>query len=454
VLLEKEVLYRYNRAYLLGSLCLSLIIPAITFTQEIPIVELGNSIITDNTIYSTSQRIVEEGATIIIETQGQTLDWITILWLIYAGVTFILLLDFIFKLTKLYGKIRKAQCIPYRQGSQLVLTRDMCTPCSFLNYIFLNQAAYAAGNIDEKVLCHELAHVRQRHSYDNILLELLTVFFWFNPMLMVYKRFIHLNHEYLADKSVLEHHQDIIQYQYLLINMTGNLEKPGIVSQFNFLFTKKRLIMMTKTTSQKKKWLKQLITLPFVLVALFLFSNKTVAYVPTVGDYPLTSVQETTQENRELSPVQEFNSIHAKGIVEKNGQKRYDQALLSPEDIDRMRTLFLSMTTEEQDKLNGVFLRRQAYEENIPPQEEMEAWKDPTQYGIWLDGKRIDNAELNNYQRTDFAHYMKSRLMANAKDYGKYVYHLSLVSKEANQKIAEDETLYFYSHRIDKVKIK
>jgi len=45
---------------------------------------------------------------------------------------------------------------------------------------------------------------------------------------------------------------------------------------------------------------------------------------------------------------------------------------------------------------------------------------------IKLDGKRIENAELNRYQPSDFSYYSVSRLERNAKNYGKHVYQLNL----------------------------
>lgn len=442
-LLEKETLFQYSRAYLLCSLLLTFIIPAITFTQKV-VVNEGYAINPDSSIYLPAllQQINRTSVTEGCITTSTPYS-VIILYLIYVCVTINLFIRFGINLIKLWLRVHKGRIIPYHQGARLVLIQNKCTPYSFLTYIFVNETEYSKGDIDEKILYHELAHVRQRHSYDNILLELITIFFWFNPVFFAYKHFIRFNHEYLADKSVLSHYEDIVQYQHLLISMTGNPGKPGIVSRFNFLFTKKRLIMMTKTTSQKRGLFRQLITPSFVLVAMILFSNKVIAYVPVETEFAVTHTSKTEQDDKKLSPVEEFNAIHAKGMITQEGVKTYDMALLTIEDINRMRTLFLSMDADEREKLNGTFERRQPHKENIPTEEDMNIWKDAAQYGIWIDGKRINNSELSNYRRTDFAAYTTSRLMENAKDYGKYTYHLELISKEANQKMAADETLYF-----------
>ncbi|MCK7460908.1 MAG: hypothetical protein MZU84_01945 [Sphingobacterium sp.] len=57
---------------------------------------------------------------------------------------------------------------------------------SFFKFVFLNKAHVPEADMD-RVLTHELAHVRQLHSFDIIFSELLTVIQWFNPFVWPYR---------------------------------------------------------------------------------------------------------------------------------------------------------------------------------------------------------------------------------------------------------------------------
>ena len=51
---------------------------------------------------------------------------------------------------------------------------------------------------------HELTHIRQKHSYDIVFIELLNILFWLSPMVYLYKKSLKNVHEYLADAAVLK----------------------------------------------------------------------------------------------------------------------------------------------------------------------------------------------------------------------------------------------------------
>ena len=65
----------------------------------------------------------------------------------------------------------------------MIFLKQQILPHSFLNYIYVNGDQYLNGEIDEKLLAHEMAHVKQKHSWDIIFIELIHMIFWFNPIL-------------------------------------------------------------------------------------------------------------------------------------------------------------------------------------------------------------------------------------------------------------------------------
>jgi hypothetical protein len=125
-------------------------------------------------------------------------------------------------------------------------------PYSFLNMVFVSKKAYEKQEIEEELFIHEFAHIKQLHSIDILFIELLQLLFWFQPLLYLYKKYILINHEFLADQEVLKETVGIPAYQRLLLQKTSVQPHTSICNHFNYLVIKKRMIMMSKTTSKRK----------------------------------------------------------------------------------------------------------------------------------------------------------------------------------------------------------
>jgi len=128
----------------------------------------------------------------------------------------------------------------------LILVEEKILPHTFLNYIFINKNDYENRKIEGELFTHELTHVRQKHTLDVLFIEILKTIFWFNPLLIFYKKAIQLNHEFLADEKVVTSYKNVPFYQSLLLEKASWNSNFYLASNLNFLVTKKRLIMMTK----------------------------------------------------------------------------------------------------------------------------------------------------------------------------------------------------------------
>ena len=137
---------------------------------------------------------------------------------------------------------------------------------------FLNRNDYLNGKIDKDLLNHELEHVRQSHSVDIIFIELIKIFYWFNPVHLLYDRAIRINHEYLADHGVIRDDYDIKSYSDKLLSFIFCKSNIPLTSGSNHSFTRKRLLMMTKTKSKTSIYgFRIAITISLILVfSLFL----------------------------------------------------------------------------------------------------------------------------------------------------------------------------------------
>lgn len=179
-------------------------------------------------------------------------------------ITSILLIRFILNIVSLIRKINESKKVDYLKTS-LVLLEENTLPYSFFRYVFVNRSDFENGKIDKDLLIHEEAHCLQYHSIDILIIELLNVFFWFNPAIWLYRKAILLNHEYYADDKVLTY-SDPIDYHQLLLNIFVKNNSSYLVSNFKYSLIKHRLIMMARSGPSHNAILRKI-----AAISLFLF---------------------------------------------------------------------------------------------------------------------------------------------------------------------------------------
>jgi hypothetical protein len=265
LLLEKEKIHQFNRFYLLFSLVFSLSIPFITIEV---ITESISPLMGKGTVKPA------EGTMTIIEDSMNY--WFISLWGIYAIVSSTLIIRFARNFQKLTSRIKSNPVIDYK-NSKLVLLKEKILPHTFLDTIFINETDYHNRKIEAELYTHELIHVTQKHTLDILFIEILKMLFWFNPVFIFYKKAIQLNHEFLADEKVVKSYNNVPFYQNLLLSVSNANSNYYLASNLNYSITKKRLIMMTKTTSTTRSLLKKMLLAPLFTGLIFLVCVKTVA---------------------------------------------------------------------------------------------------------------------------------------------------------------------------------
>ncbi|HTE27343.1 hypothetical protein [Flavitalea sp.] len=124
----------------------------------------------------------------------------------------------------------------------------------------------------------------------------------------------------------------------------------------------------------------------------------------------------------------EFEEIVNKTKNDK-GIPLYDK--FTEEDILRLQTIFFAMSRDQQDKQMVAFVPSPPpMPRTLPTKEQLESWKNPKIYGVWINDKRINNTELNKFSDTSFAHFFLSKLEKNAINYGKHYYQVNLMTGE------------------------
>lgn len=244
--LRKETFFKLNRLFLIGSILFSVILPFLKFGIFTP----KSVMLAEITV--TPYRNLMESVTVYSHNLSGNVEQVIVsssllLFVYIAGVIF-LSGRFLFRLLQIMMLIRKSG-VQVMDGFKLIILDKETSPFSFLDFVFVSQSLLEKEGFD-RMIAHEMEHVKQGHSFDVIILELLTVFQWFNPFMWMLRHAIRENHEYLADQAVLNSGVNRGFYKKLLLDqfVGGQLI---ITNGFNYSLIKNRIKMMSKIKSSK-----------------------------------------------------------------------------------------------------------------------------------------------------------------------------------------------------------
>lgn len=239
----RDTFFRSRRFILIVSLVLPFILPFIDVREWLE--SRDRMIMLTHFDYSAVLPEIVVGSE-AVETGNRVFvlsEWIGYLYL--AGVV-ALLVRLAVQAFSLYRLIVR---MPEKEinGVRVKCLNDPSGPFSFFGWIFMNPAAVKEDEISE-ILTHEMAHVKQHHSVDVLLAEMVSICCWMNPFVWLLKREVRLNLEFLADRKVMEAGFATKSYQYHLLGLAYN-HKYGLSNNFNFSHLKQRIIMMNKKKS-------------------------------------------------------------------------------------------------------------------------------------------------------------------------------------------------------------
>lgn len=250
--LRQETFFKANRLFLLFAVVFSSLLPLLHLRVYEP----------DNLVGVPSSEAVNMLEAITITGSGfsgSLAGWISASYLLVVGYltgSVLVALFVLLRIGQLVLIICKAQVV-HKSGINYVYINDNSSPYSFLNYLFVSRNMENNPAWD-KMLAHESEHIRQGHTADILILELISIFQWFNPFFWLLRRVIKENHEYMADRAVINKGVAINQYKEILVTQfIGN--QFSIANNFNSSLIKSRLNMMTKIKSSNMSKLRYFI---------------------------------------------------------------------------------------------------------------------------------------------------------------------------------------------------
>ncbi|PKO98337.1 MAG: hypothetical protein CVU13_10835 [Bacteroidetes bacterium HGW-Bacteroidetes-8] len=259
-----DTFYRRNRVLLVGIPIISIIIPLIRLapfktgvSQNLALERVG--------VFVSTGDYVETA----VSSNITQIDFIYTLLTIYLLVTLVLYIKLAFGLLKTHKIIRKGRVLNERFPAVIITELDYSS-FSFFPYIVIPEKIFNSAAYTE-VLEHEKIHIKEGHTFDLLLVEILIPLLWFNPFIWLLKRSIVLNHEYIADSKALKERGRVKDYQYTLLNIaTGSINIPLAHSFSNLI--KKRIVMINKKPSRNYAALKNLVILPVAALLFVMFS--------------------------------------------------------------------------------------------------------------------------------------------------------------------------------------
>lgn len=202
-------------------------------------------------------------------------DWLTIaesyMLLIYlAGITLLFLRCIIELFTVIRLRLRSPKQLI--NGTTIYVLPSQEEPYSFFGWIFASPESHTPQALEE-ILVHEKTHVRQLHSIDVVLGEIVCILCWINPFVWLLKKEISSNHEYLADEQVMLAGYNKKEYQYHLIGLEHpEMAIAKLYNNFSVLPLKKRITMLNKKRTGRVGKVKYLTLLPLA-AGLLLLNN-------------------------------------------------------------------------------------------------------------------------------------------------------------------------------------
>jgi bla regulator protein BlaR1 len=448
--LEKEKMHRFNRWYLLGSIVFACLVPLVNFTvtQDLsPVLQRNYFAILNQPANVVPQQVFTPSSVSTVA----PVDYIfPVALIVYALVFLVLLVRFVRNIYRLLSTASKNKTISYR-GADLVLLKENTASYSFLHYIFISDQDYKDSSIEDEIITHELTHVKQKHSWDVIFIELLQIVFWFNPLFVFYKKAIQLNHEYLADEAVIRTHNNVQVYQALLLDKAGWRCRASFTSNFNYSVTKKRLVMMTRSSNRTISFLKKIAVLPLLAIVAFVFSTRTVlAQDKTAGSKKNTEQPANEKWTRAQLPWGVDKTPFTKEGVSPELLAKYKAFEKKFENV-KPKTDFPEYSEEEKYQAENIFkqMSRQQQRECqvyfIPPigpskaehpaAADLARWTRSKIYGVLIDGEKIPNEKLAEYTAADFSSFgVGLKLKEEFRKKFGYSYEVLLTTNEAFKK--------------------
>ena len=341
VAMSYETLHTFNRVLLLGSVVMSALLPLC----HVRIVKEYDA--------APTVAAIEIDDMVVAEVAELGVDYVALLkdvavMLFFVGVAF-MLVRMAVGIYSVWRLIHSGQMSVIEEDVTLTVVDSLSSPFSWFGHIVASK-----GDVEQfrdMIITHELAHIRLRHSWDVMAVDVAMCLWWFNPAMWLVRRELQSLHEYQADEAVLRAGADAKNYQMLLIKRAVGSRLHSVANCLNHSNLKNRITMMCKNQSSRWAATKALLVVPMVAVALSAFA--TTEYVPREVQNKVTENSANLQDEKKPNRV-----------VVVNGEKIYydEMSKIDPNTIHSVNVykdyskLPKELKISEDEAKNGVIV--------------------------------------------------------------------------------------------------
>ena len=277
LMLRRESFFRFNRMMLLGILLLSLVLPLCNISAmsldhqpvvqaaQLQILELGIPIHVLPEVQVMADGTVKYGTT--------GFSMFLLVSILYIIGMMILLAMRLWQVGRLQLGLHKGTLWQQEEnGVRIYCHAEDVSPFSWMRSIVISQKDFDEAG--REIVLHEMGHIQAHHSWDVVLLTLVQMLQWWNPLAYVLGISLRDVHEYEADDYVLRQGISAQSYQLLIIKKAVGSGSYAFANSFNHSLTKKRITMMCRK-SKSNAWMrcKALYVIPVAALALSAFAT-------------------------------------------------------------------------------------------------------------------------------------------------------------------------------------
>ena len=285
LLMRKEAFFNLSRMTLLFIVLASAIIPFISLPQPIyPVLPIkvapifqNNTILEEPVQTNKIPLAIHSPEPASVKFRPIVISAKTILFIVYIGGVFISILLLVIRISSVLLLFKKSGKTDLN-GIRLVIVNDDIPAFSFKRHILISKQDYETNS--DAILTHELSHINQGHFYDLMLMELVKIIYWFNPLVYRMDNDLKEIHEFQADEQTLNSGIDATEYQLLIIHKCVGHKQFALANSFNHCQIKNRITMINKSKTNKAWCWKVATFLPLLALLLMAFGKRGENVIP------------------------------------------------------------------------------------------------------------------------------------------------------------------------------
>ncbi len=261
--LKNKRVYSFNRWYLLTSTVMSLVIPVLHI--KIPSLH-ADTINAFPVLQVLGTRQVEAER---FSEGGSQLNLTSLMIGLYLIVSLVMGIILIHKVTRVYMLRRKSEVIQL-DNCLLIMTSLHAAPFSFMRMLFWRSDVPIDSEEGQRILAHEMTHIRQWHTIDKLYMQILLCICWVNPFYWIIRNDLWLQHEFIADSHAVCD-GDMDGFARMLLMATDYKSFASVTNRFTQSSVKRRIYMLSGAAS-RHRGVRYLMMFPLVLTTLLFFS--------------------------------------------------------------------------------------------------------------------------------------------------------------------------------------